>query len=381
MAVNRQDYTVSAPWLNFNLADVFRNAFIDAGLMTEWFDSFTTGAGPAGSFMEHRILRIVQVPGVKYGTVFHWFVFRPNGFTAYAYTHTWDPVNHVPTGDSRIDFLFTSYVDIEENAFQYTHRRFGTNILSTTTTLTRYTSTVDSRFSMFLLKGGSNFFTFFFQPANSQPQSFVDLNRNTCGGLIVPTFRVTNPSGRSQNVSIISFRHLFHLRNSIFAYGYLTSETFAERRNYANGAAVGCAYAAMSAGGDSEGQSPGTTQIFTSSAPVPGSHNAGDRVLNETNIAFEFDNQIAIALPVERNDFNPNRATSNSPVFSDLPFSLYFLDRIPVDLGIAWHFSNSTMEVQDVFQVTAGIEEWEILARFNSTGNRNASSLVLARTV
>ena len=48
MAVSKQAYTVSAPWLNFQLADQFRQAFIDAGLMTDWHDSFTTGSGEAG---------------------------------------------------------------------------------------------------------------------------------------------------------------------------------------------------------------------------------------------------------------------------------------------------------------------------------------------
>jgi len=381
MAVSRQDYTVSAPWLNFNLADIFRNAFIDAGLMTGWFDSFTTGGGPGGEFMEHRIMQIVQVPGKRYGTVYHWFVFRPNGFTAYAYTHTWDPVAHQPTGTARLDFISTTYVDLEESSLEYTHRRFGTNILSTTTTLTRYTSSIDGRFSMFLLKGGDSFFTFAFQPANSQPQAFIDLDINTCGGLIVPTFRMTGASSRNQNVSIINFLHLVQLRNSIFGYGYLSTSTTPQLRNYANSASVGCSYAAMSAGGDDDGQFPGTTQTLSSAQPAPGAHRAGNRILNTVNSTSEFDNQVAIVLPVEKGSFNAFRTEDKSPVFSDLPFSLYFLDRLPVDLGIAWHFSNDTMEVQDVFQVTAGIEEWEILARFNSSGDRNASALVLARTI
>jgi hypothetical protein len=68
-------------------------------------------------------------------------------------------------------------------------------------------------------------------------------------------------------------------------------------------------------------------------------------------------------------------------VFSDLPYSIYVVDRLPIDFGIAGHFTNNTMEVQDIFQVTPGVEEWEILANVNFTDARNPSIMVLARTI
>jgi hypothetical protein len=80
MVVSKQAYTVSAPWLNFNLADQFRLAFIDAGLMDDWYDSFETGSGStSGERNQHRVIRIIYDANKKYGTVFHWFTFRPNG--------------------------------------------------------------------------------------------------------------------------------------------------------------------------------------------------------------------------------------------------------------------------------------------------------------
>jgi hypothetical protein len=88
-----------------------------------------------------------------------------------------------------------------------------------------------------------------------------------------------------------------------------------------------------------------------------------------------------IGLPCELAADNPDRATDSTPVFSDLPYSLYIVDRLPIDFGIVGHFSNNTMEVQDIFQVTPGVEEWEILANVNFTDAKNPSALVVARTI
>ncbi len=52
MTVTKQTYTANATWTAVQLADMFRSAFIDAGLMADWYDSFL------GSTYENRILRI-----------------------------------------------------------------------------------------------------------------------------------------------------------------------------------------------------------------------------------------------------------------------------------------------------------------------------------
>ena len=40
MAVATEDYTATATWTAVQLADLFKDAFIDAGLMADWYDSF-----------------------------------------------------------------------------------------------------------------------------------------------------------------------------------------------------------------------------------------------------------------------------------------------------------------------------------------------------
>ena len=51
MAVTKQVYTAAATWTASGLADIFQSAFIDAGLMTAWHDSFL-------NTVENRVLAV-----------------------------------------------------------------------------------------------------------------------------------------------------------------------------------------------------------------------------------------------------------------------------------------------------------------------------------
>ncbi len=369
MAVSKQAYTVGAPWLNFQLADQFRQAFIDAGLMTAWHDSFTTGTGVAGQLNEHRVLRIVYDASKKYGTVFHWFVFLPDGSMDYAYVHQWDAITHVPLGLYGKERLSQTYTRMTNDSSSGSHRVFATQVLSTTTTLTRYSSGVKSGFSMFLLKGGSNFQCWFFMPAGTNFQPYIDLNINTCGGLMLPLMGLTSSSTSGRCRGVVSFGHFFHYADNIFTYGWSAdkgSGSWAGRNAYAF--ERGVTYAL-----------PGRGTSGGSGIPFPtfaGTYNVGNRVANGGDV-----DGMWLTLPSELAAYNPDRVTSTTPVFSDIPFSMYITDRIPIDFGIVGHFTNSTMEVQDIFQVTPGLEEWEILAYANQTDTGNPSVLVVARVI
>lgn len=385
MAVTKQNYTVSAPWTSSELADAFRDAFIDAGLMTSWHDSFTSEitTNSIVETLQHRVLRIVMVPGKQYGTIYHWFVFRASGQTEYSMAHQWDVVNHQPTGVIGLDYVNLSYTVAPNQASQFTsHRVFGTHVTSTTTTLTRYTSGVRSGFSMFLLKGGNNYFSFFFIPPGASPQPFIDLNLNTCGGLMTPSMRRndSNTNAISNYRSVVAFAHRCSFYNNIFNYGASGEQgAFSiDRYSYQmlQSAVTGIAYSAW---GDRENNSANNINI--------GSENHPGRTLSQT-IRDKFDDNdssvpssLYISLPAERSGMNRNRSSDSTPVFSDLPYSMYFLDRMPIDFGIAWHWTNSTMEVQDVFQVTPGLEEWEIIAHSNVGASAHPSALVLARII
>lgn len=371
MAVSKQAYSVAAPWLNFNLADQFRQAFIDAGLMTDWHDSFTTGAGVAGQLNEHRVLRIVYDASKKYGTVFHWLVFLPDGSMDYAYVHQWDAVNNVPLGAFAKERLRQTYGRMVSAANDGSHRIFATQVLSTTTTLTRYSSGERSGFSMFLLKGGNNFQCWYFMPAGTNFQPYIDLDKNTCGGLMMPMVGLTESTTTFQARGTVSFCHFFHYSDNIFSYGWGAFKQ-TENGGYAGTMAYaferGVTYALSGRGG--------SQNSFTADKTFSGSFSLGGRLFNGLN-----SNGMWLALPCELAQYNPDRATDTTPVFSDIPYSMYITDRLPIDFGIVGHFTNSTMEVQDIFQVTPGLEEWEILANANQSNTSNPSVLVVARVI
>ena len=370
MAVTKQAYTVGAPWLNFQLADQFRQAFIDAGLMTAWHDSFTTGSGVAGELNEHRVLRIIYDASKKYGTVFHWFVFLPDGSMDYAYVHQWDEVTHVPLGVFAKERLSTTYARMTSVVNNGSHRIFATQVLSTTTTLTRYSSGERSGFSMFLLKGGNNFQTWYFMPAGTNFQPYIDLDRNTCGGLMMPMVGVTSSTSTYQVRGTVSFCHFFHYCDNIFAYGWSAA------RQTEGGSYAGRIAHAFERGVVYALAGRGTTSYYVDSKTFSGEFNQSGRLSNGLGTEGMW-----LTLPCERAAYNPDRATDTTPVFSDIPYSMYITDRLPIDFGIVGHFSNSTMEVQDIFQVTPGLEEWEILANANQTDTGNPSVLVVARVI
>jgi hypothetical protein len=373
MVVSKQAYTVSAPWLNFNLADQFRLAFIDAGLMDDWYDSFETGSGStSGEREQHRVIRIIYDANKKYGTVFHWFTFRPFGRISYGYTHQWDPIGHVPLGVYKKERLQQAYGETANTVSSGTSRIFATQVLSTTTTLTRYSSGVRDKFSMFIIKGGNNFQCFFLMPPGTKFQPYIDLDINTCGGLVAPVLDSNNTGAGTQVAAIVNFCHFFHYADNIFAYGFSGRPGFGDG-NIAYAFEKGVSYKLLG---------PGTSDISGFNNPgnnltTSNTFNVGDKISNTINSKAGFE----ISLPCELAADNPDRAVDSTPVFADIPYSIYITDRLPIDFGIVGHFSNNTMEVQDIFQVTPNVEEWEILANVNYSNSKNPSILVVARTI
>lgn len=95
MAVTKSIHAVVAPWGVSGLANAFKDAFIAAGLMSDWHDSFTSGG------FEHRILEVVYDNTKTYGTCYYWFIL--DGVGARVKTVTgWDTVNNIPKGPTSV---------------------------------------------------------------------------------------------------------------------------------------------------------------------------------------------------------------------------------------------------------------------------------------
>lgn len=350
MVVSKQSYVATAPWLNTTLADRFRSAFIDAGLMTDWHASFQRNSG-----VEHRVLKLDYQPSKRFGTQYYWFAFEPTGSITLNVSYTWSLADNFPTGTRNVDYVgdFQGYKVYTGSAVNTdTHRLLSTQVNSTTVTLTRYTSGINPRFTVFFLKGGTSETHFFFMPTNSIPQPWIDLNRNSIPGWMNVSLW-EDSSGSLGSRSNIGFNPIFAYRRSVFlrgAYGF---------GSYAIVAGLGrsARYTGMDSSWNSDGAGVGW----------------GAPSISDT-----------IVLPVEKTRTNPDFPADQAPVFADLPYSFYLQDRLPVDIGLCWHFTNSTMESQDIFQVTPGVEEWEIIARFNranTTYFETGSPMFMARVI
>ena len=144
MAVTKQTYTLSPTWTASSLADTFRSAFIDAGLMTEWYDAFLSGS------VENRILEVVNDATKTYGTVYYWFMFT----TTEVRVHTalsWDATAHVPSGT-----IYQDYYSTTTNSTT-NHTALSTSLVATTSlTLTRYTSAINTSCTWFFLRQSSS---------------------------------------------------------------------------------------------------------------------------------------------------------------------------------------------------------------------------------
>ena len=101
MACTKQTYTATATWTASDLAQLFEDAFIDAGLMTAWYDSFLS------SSVENRVLEVVYDGTKTYGKTYYWFMFTTTGVYLHVATG-WDAPNNVPSGTQYLDYFSTT---------------------------------------------------------------------------------------------------------------------------------------------------------------------------------------------------------------------------------------------------------------------------------
>jgi hypothetical protein len=338
MPVTKQVYTATATWTAAQLADVFRDAFIDAGLMSAWHDSFLSGS------IENRVLEVVYDATKTYGTTYYWFMF---GATGGAFVHIctgWNTGSDIPAGPSSAGTQYLDWVATTTNN-TVNHKGITPAGLTTATDaiLTRYTA---SGQSWFTLHQGANYRCFGIIPPAHAVRSWVDLDRVVFGGYLESDTSVSNGSGRVQWVESVFLRRSHnggYLRGSTATSDYIGT---------ARGASL--AYAAM---GNVSNSAANNSNYLRVGSPV-------------------------VHLPVYFNNNNPTFTADASPVFHSLPYSGYVTSTLPADFGIAFHYPQNTMSRGDKLIVSAGVEEWEIMERANNaTVGTGASPLFLARVV
>jgi hypothetical protein len=330
MACTKQTYTATATWTASQLANLFRDAFIDAGLMTAWFDSFLSGS------IENRILEVTYDGTKAYGKTYYWFMFSTSGVFLHVATG-WNAATDQPTGTQFLDFFSTT-----TNATT-SHWQMFAAATSNTVELVRYTSGVDADQSWFTIKRSGGVDRTFTILKGVTVQSWLDLSKGFFNGFVYAAPNIIANA-------VLEFDRGPSLRREIAVGTYL------------NGSANQNDYTASIIG---------RTWL---SYGVVGRVNSGGAANNYGNSGF-------IPLPTASATANPAYAADSNPVFHSLPFHPYVAEPLPSDFGMSFHFASNAFDPGDTLVVTAGTEEWEVLAETPGTAGTVATPLFLARMV
>jgi hypothetical protein len=320
MAVDKQAYAAVAPWTVTTVCDFFESAFIDAGLMTAWYDSFTGGG------REHRILEVTYNAAKDYGKTYYWFTI--DGVGVWMRTApVWDALNHRPDGVQYVDWRVQNMTDMNDVPLLLTISN------SISCSLTRYTSGTRS---FFVLRSGFAHNNFTIDPSDTAFRSFYDLDYGYHSGI----WRVA-PSSQS-----IHFLSVYRTRRDLF----LGSQLNAGTNGYG---------------------SPATMNIFAltpSYADYPG-YTAPDS---------------GYILPSWNTFANPSIPPSGfNPVYTGMVPNSVITTPLPGDFGVTMIKNSNLLAIQDNATVTPGVEEYEILHFLNGNAAQGVTSnpVFLARTI
>jgi hypothetical protein len=331
MACTKETYSATATWTASQLANLFRDAFIDAGLMTAWFDSFLSGS------IENRILEVTYDGTKTYGKTYYWFMFATTGVWLHVATG-WNAATDQPTGTQYLDFFATT-----TNATS-NHWQMFAAATSNTVELVRYTSGVDADQSWFTIKrSGGVDRTFTIINDALTVQTWLDLSKGFFNGFVHVASSISSSSG------LIEFDRGPSLRREIAVGTYLIGS--ANANDYASGI---------------------SSRNLLSYGVVGRQSNSGTQNYGATGF---------IPLPTASATANPAYTADSNPVFHSLPFHPYVAESLPSDFGMSFHFASNAFDPGDTLVVTAGTEEWEVLAETAGTAGTVATPMFLARMV
>lgn len=346
MAVTKQTYTAAATWTQAQAADLFRTAFIDAGLMTDWFDSTVS------SDAELRILRLSYDNTKTYGNSFFCFSFKPGSSIGISLLSGWDTTSKDVVGTQFVDYHLNK-ANIAISAGNTSFRahdlsRFATST-SSNLSLIRYTSALDTKQSWFVVQQGTNRSKpFALVHAGTTLYPWLDLSKGIISGYQDVSATVTNARGN------LHFRIQENVRRCLL-HGHAlrgTAEpTFGNNRFHEVG---WNAYTYVGFGS----------------------------INNDYSQNYSGFNQSVVALPVGKASANPAYTQDYVPVCTGVPWSPFTPTLLAADFAVYMHYANNTVAFRDRFIVTPNVEEWEVLeAANNPTLNDGASAFFLARVV
>jgi hypothetical protein len=337
MAVTKSVHALVAPWNVAQLADAFRDAFIAAGLMGAWHDSFTSGG------YEHRILEIDYDNTKTFGKCYYHFMFT--GVSVHIKVCTgWDLVNKFPKSPTGLGELRKDWPAADTAANSVNQLSGAASLLtlsgSINCSVTRYTA---GGRSFFVLRSATTFNTFTIDPAGT---TFRTWYQDALVGAMHAGFWAPNTGGQS-----IIFNHYCRTKRTLFG-----GVGYDESINNGLSAFRMSAYAFQTIGTE----------------------------LGLGRYRGNFDN-IGASIPHwDGPDMNNGVLSTFYPVFNGLRPGVIYAADLPNDFGVGGlrGAASNTITIQDTMVVTAGVEEYEVLA-FNNSGNTTGAvaPLFLARTV
>lgn len=347
MAVTKQTYSLSPTWTAAQHADLIRQVFIDAGLMTEWYDTFLSGS------IENRILEVQYDPSKVYGRTYYWFMFS-GGSMSIALATGWNSITHVPTGSQYLDYMGTA------TNTTASHRVFYSWSTTTTLTIVRYQSNINPNFYWLLFRNGSSSSNFHIPNASVGQRivTWIDLDKFLFHHYLVCSVTTNSRQG------LIRFRQYLLLRRSYHGAG-MALRGEASLDDYGVGTSItdDSVYEVMLYSGVGNGSNTYTTNI------VPGT-------------SYSVWAAPPIFLPIGFTNTNPAFTSNSTPVFTGAQYSHYLFESLPEDFGLCMHYSNNNMALQDTLVVSSGSEEWEMInVSNNATFGEGASPMFLARIV
>lgn len=347
MPIAKQTYAVNAPWTATDLAAAMRTALIDAGLMTDWHDSFVI------SDRQYRVMRIQHNAAKVYGSSFYCFIFdNTNTRPGVALSSGWNPSGvppiNVPTGTQFLDY---HNPPSSMSGGSDTQSRLS-EALSKTSNLfiDRFTSAEDAKQSWFVIRQPLTLSEpFSFLHKDTTLHSWLDLDKGIVNGFSTVKCSVSDRMG------YVGFRLQENLRRSLLIGAALRGNTEGfgsrwHRIEYNTHTYVGVG---SSASGSNFGLSISG-----------GSFGA------------------AVALPVGKNSANPAYVNDYSPICTNLPWSPWTPTRLANDFGLYMHYPDNSTAYGDRFVVQAALNEWEVTGFANNTVVADgASPSFLARVV
>jgi hypothetical protein len=344
MAVTKEVYALTAGFTSSDVINQLGSAFIDAGLMTSWYDTFTI------SDRTYGVLECVYDPTKTFGTTYYLFTANAS-FVGVNVGTGWNTTTNEFTGTQYLDYsLQPSNIFFTGSSQRSTEVVLPLNYNNLSTlNIYRYTSTASANQSWFMFQQGLSIsWPFAIHNPAQTLYPWLDLDLGMIPGLYAVRTGVSNSAGALT----------FYLQENI-------------RRAYPYGQALLDFTDSINGLGTFHSLLKGT-YAYWGTGKTPNSA-GGNLTLGANGLTI---------IPVGSAAANPAYAQDFVPICSQLPWTSFSSTPLATDFGVYMHYANNTMNFEDRFVVDPGVEEWEILACSNNpTVTTGASPTFLARVV